>query len=91
MENGEEILWLPILSQEDVIAKGRIPVTFYFRCDFLKIDFRGRQEGRQREGIRGREIEKDQFVVSLMHSLVDSSMCPDQGLNPHPWHIGSML
>ena len=26
----------------------------------------------------------------LMHLLVDSCMCPDQGLNPQPWCIGLM-
>ena len=27
----------------------------------------------------------------LMHSLVDSWMCPDQGLNLQRWHIKTML
>ena len=27
----------------------------------------------------------------LVCSLVASYMCPDQGLNPHPWCIGTML
>ena len=42
---------------------------------FLFIDFR--KEGGERE------------FPSSMHSLVGS--CPDQGLNLHPWHIGTML
>ena len=37
-----------------------------------------------------RERESDLFSL-FMHSLVDSYMCPDQGLNPHPWPIGTML
>ena len=27
----------------------------------------------------------------LMHSLVDSCMCPDRRSNPHPWRIRTML
>ena len=38
-----------------------------------------------------REERKHWFVVPLMHSLVDSYVCPDCGLNPQPWPIGMTL
>ena len=31
------------------------------------------------------------WFYSLMHSLVDSCMCPDWGSNSQPWHMGTML
>lgn len=42
--------------------------------------------GRKRE--KHRETDRYRLVVPLfMHSLVDSWMCPDWGLNPQPWRI----
>ena len=31
------------------------------------------------------------LFLLLMHSLVDSCTCPDQGLNLQPWCIGTVL
>ena len=64
---------------------------FYFK--FLSIDFREREEGEETERKRGgeRERERDLLFHLLMHSLVDSYMCPDQGLNPQPWCIRMTL
>ena len=46
------------------------------------IYFRKKEEGK----------EKHQFDVPLfVHSLIVSCMCPDQGLNPQPWHIKTTL
>ena len=53
-------------------------------CTFLKIDFR-------EEGGGEREKNTDLLFHLFMHSLVDSYMCPDQGSNPQPWYIGTML
>ena len=42
---------------------------------------------------RGRGIERVIILLFhlFMHSLVDSSMCPDQGPNLQPWHIRMTL
>ena len=45
---------------------------------FFLIDFRDRERERERENT-------DLLLYLLMHSLVDSCMCPDQGQNPQPW------
>ena len=45
-----------------------------------------REEGGERE----RETEL-LFHLLIIHLLVDSCVCPDQGLNPQPWHVGMML
>ena len=41
--------------------------------------------------MEGREKEKERNINLLfhllIHSLVDSCMCPDQESNPQPWHI----
>ena len=42
-----------------------------------------------REGGGGQKI--DLLFHLLMYSLVDSCMCPDQGLNPQPLCVGRML
>ena len=47
---------------------------------FLFIDLREREE---------RNI--DLLLHLFMHSLFDSSVFPDQGLNPQPWCIRTML
>ena len=36
----------------------------------------------------GREKNTELLLHFFMHSLVDSFMCPDQGLNPQPWNMG---
>ena len=38
-------------------------------------------------GRPGRETNVDLLLHSLMHSLLDSCVCPDGGLNPQPWCI----
>ena len=43
-----------------------------------------RERGRDRETERERERERDLLFHLFLHSLVDSCMCPDQGLNPQP-------
>ena len=43
------------------------------------IDSREREEGRERE--------RDLLFHLLMHSSVDSCICPDGGLNPQLWLI----
>ena len=40
---------------------------------------------------RERERSIDLLFHLFIHSLVDSCMCPDQGSNTQPWHIGTML
>ena len=59
---------------------------------FKFIDLREREKervggGGSREKVR----ETDLLFHLLMHSLVDSCMCPDQESNTQPWHIGTML
>ena len=44
--------------------------------------------GREREGERNNDLF---FHLFTTHLLVDSSMCPDRGSNPQPWHVGMML
>lgn len=39
-------------------------------------------------GERKRDVN---FAVLLTNAFIDSSMCPDQGLNPQPWCIGTTL
>ena len=39
----------------------------------------------------GRGKEKHWFSHIFMYSLVDFCTCPDQGLNPQPWRIRTML
>ena len=47
---------------------------------------------REREEVGERERETPTLLFHLfVCSLVDSCMCPDQGLNPQPWHTGTML
>ena len=46
---------------------------------------------REREGGSKREKNINLLFHVLMHSLVDSCMCPDQGSNLQPWSIGMML
>ena len=57
------------------------------------IDFREREQegGRDRMREREREREIDLLFHLLMHSLVDSGTRPDQGLNPAPWRVGTVL
>ena len=38
-----------------------------------------------------RERETDLLFHLSMHSLIDSYMCPDLGLNLQPWRIGTKL
>ena len=52
---------------------------------FLFIDFR--EKAREEVG----ERETDLLFYLFIHSLLDSCMCPDQGLKPQPWHSGMML
>ena len=40
-----------------------------------------------REGGRERERQTDLLFHPFTHSLVDSHICPEQGLNPQPWLI----
>ena len=47
--------------------------------DFLKLIF---------EGERQTDID---LLFQVLHSLVDSCVCPDQGLNLRPWRIGTVL
>ena len=51
-----------------------------------------RERGREGEG-RGGERERNINLLFqlFMYSLVVSSMCPDQGSKPQPWHIGMTL
>ena len=39
----------------------------------------------------GRERKINLLFHSFMHSLVESCMCPDLGLEPQPWRIGKTL
>ena len=41
--------------------------------------------------LRERERNTCLFFHLLMHSLVDSCMCPDWGSNPQPWCIGDNI
>ena len=41
--------------------------------------------------MRERERDIDLLFHLFMHSLVDSWMCPDWGLNPQPWGTGRTL
>ena len=62
-----------------------VPCYVIFKIVFLFIDFREREER------RGREEERENIDLLLhpsMHSLVDSCMCPDWGLNLQTWGIG---
>lgn len=54
----------------------------YIYIFLLQIDFR------EMKRERGRNI--DLLLHLLLHLLVDSCMCSDQGLNPQPW-IGTAL
>ena len=38
-----------------------------------------------------REQDIDLLFHLIIHSLVDSCMCPDLGSNPQPWHVGVAL
>ena len=58
--------------------------------EFLKIGFRETRRERKKEREGGRKRERELFHL-FMHSLVDSSVCPDQGANPQPWRIRTML
>ena len=61
-------------------------VVLFSLNNFLKfIDSRGR------EGERKVERNIDLLFHLFMHWLVESSMCPDLGLNPQPWCTGTML
>ena len=53
----------------------------------------GGERESEREKERKKEYEKMNGLLFhlFMHSLVDSYMCPDQGLNLQHWHIGTML
>ena len=48
---------------------------------------------RERERERGRERERNNDLLFhlCMHSLVDTCMCPDQGLNLQPWCVWTVL
>ena len=46
---------------------------------------------RERKGEGGGEKHTDLLFHLFMHSLVNSCMCPDRGLNPQPWCMGMML
>ena len=54
-----------------------------------------REKGVGEREARGRDWQTDRHTNLLlhlfMHSLVDSCMCPDQGLNLQPWLIGMTL
>ena len=54
----------------------------------LKREWKWGEKERQREEER-RNIHL-LFHLSI-HSLIDSFMCPEQGLNPQPWHIRTTL
>ena len=60
---------------------------------FIDLWGEGREREREREKERKKEYEKMNGLLFhlFMHSLVDSYMCPDQGLNLQHWHIGTML
>ena len=47
---------------------------------FIYIDFKERERGRHRT-----------VASPIMHSVVDSHMCPHQRSNPQLWHIETML
>ena len=55
--------------------------------NFYSSIFRERKGKRQRE----REHNIDLLLHLLMHSLVDSCMCPDQGWNSQPWQTEVVL
>ena len=68
--------------------EGHLIFTLSLFFKYVFIDFRKMIRKRQRETDR----QKRGFVVHLlMHSLIDSCMCPDQGSNPQAWHSGMML
>ena len=45
----------------------------------------------ERKGEKGEETDIGFLLYPSVHSLVDSCMCPDWGLNLQPWHLGMML
>ena len=57
-----------------------------FKYIFVFIDFRNRQRKRERRGVGGR----GSLFHTLTHLLVDSCLCPEQGSNPQPWHMGKI-
>ena len=66
-----------ILSSQSGLTNFRCFFSFFF---FLT-DWFERGKERQRN--------TDLFFHLLMHSLVASCMCPDQGLNPQLWRLGT--
>ena len=65
-----------------------------WRSGFFSILFiywfeRERERKGERERKRERERNIDMLFHLVMHSLVDSCMCSDQGWNPQPWHMGT--
>ena len=58
------------------------------KVPFLKLISES-EEGCQ--GERERDIDSNLLFHLFMHLLVDSYMCPDQGLNLRPWHIGMVF
>ena len=56
------------------------PLFFYYYLLIL----RDRETERQRETVIC-------YSTYFMLSLVDSYICPDQGSNLQPWHMGTML
>ena len=57
------------------------PAVLFFLILFMILE---RKKGRERQ--RNTALLFHLFI----HSQIVSCMCPDQGLNPPPWHIGMM-
>ena len=70
---------MPTEAQMSFVCFSGVVVFLLFK---KIIDFRNGGE-MERDGEREGNIDLFHLFV---HSLVDSYMCPDQGLNPQPWH-----
>ena len=68
------------------------PLSHTTQDSFLKLVFREREEGKEGGGGREEETEGETDLFHLfIHSLVDSCMCADWGLNLLTWHSRMML
>ena len=85
--NQEPIIWTGHSACPSIQNKPFSNSLFLF---YLLIDFRERGQQRWREG-EERERKKNIDLLHLfIHQLVISCMCPDWGLYPQPWHIGTL-
>ena len=80
---GKKLNYSSTLGKKENHAVHFLNLYYYFK--FLFIDFREREEGRERE----RKI--DLLCHLFMHSFVASCICCAQELNLQPWHIRTTL